>query len=236
MRRSIQLDCTGAKNAFFTGWRQRPGDGCPTGRFPRRRRVSPPYRMLAHVACRTSHHATRRMSRAPLPYWGNHPRPPPNKYNASFGKKCVAITHATFFVTFDDFAGVSMQGRCNWPVRRRTAPNLRNMAAVRLSHGRLGRADARPSRGNGMFFHGQPRRRRVSPPYRTVAHLSAGLLISLLSFLSLESLSLSSLKSLSSQPRGHHRQPSPTGMTARTEPRPPVRFLTGTKAECPENP
>jgi hypothetical protein len=35
--------------------------------------------------------------------WGNHPRPPPNKYNTLFGKKCVAIAHATFFVTFDDF-------------------------------------------------------------------------------------------------------------------------------------
>ena len=26
-----------------------------------------------------------------LPYWGNHPRPPPNKYNASFGQKCATI-------------------------------------------------------------------------------------------------------------------------------------------------
>jgi len=34
--------------------------------------------------------------------WGNHPRPPPNEYNASFGKKSVTNAHATFLATFDD--------------------------------------------------------------------------------------------------------------------------------------
>jgi len=110
----------------------------------------------------------------------------------------------------------------------------------RIFHGRIGRADARPSRGGGTFhhgqqrrrrvsppyqmiatfFHGHGRRRRVSPPYRMVAYVSTGFLLSLLSFLSLKSLSLSSLKSLLSQPGGRHRHPIPPGTTA--------HFTTGT--------
>ena len=135
--------------------------------------------------------------------------------------------------------------------RRRVSPPYRTVALLSaglllsllsfLSLKSLSLSSLKSLSSQPRGHHRQPsprerRRRRVSPPYRMVALLSAGLLLSLLSFLSIESLSLSSLKSLSSQPRGHHRQPSPTGMTARTEPRPPVRFLTGTKAECPENP
>ena len=36
--------------------------------------------------------------RFPLPYRGNHPRPPPNKYNAYFGRCGLAIVNATFFI------------------------------------------------------------------------------------------------------------------------------------------
>ena len=38
-----------------------------------------------------------------LPSGGNHPHPPPNKCNASFGQRGLAIVNATFFVIFDDF-------------------------------------------------------------------------------------------------------------------------------------
>jgi hypothetical protein len=50
--------------------------------------------------------------RTPLPYGETHPRPPPNKYNTSNGKKGVAIKHATFFVTFDDFGNGCIQKIC----------------------------------------------------------------------------------------------------------------------------
>ena len=132
---------------------------CRTSPKPPRRmshvacRASPkPPRRMSHVARRTSHrvarrtshvaqatasHVARRTSHTPLPYWGNHPRPPPNKYNASFGKKCVTNAHATFFVTFDDFGNARMQvgwyalPRSPWPSRRSALPWLRGHVSPR---------------------------------------------------------------------------------------------------------
>jgi hypothetical protein len=112
-------------------------------------------------------------SRRPFTLLGKPPPPPPNKYNALFGKKGVANAHATFFVTFNDFAGTPMQGWCNRPVRRRTATNLRNMVTARLSSAHDGGEGSRRHTVIGRFLHGHHGADGAAPS-RGIAHLPQG--------------------------------------------------------------
>ena len=102
------------------------------------------------VARRASHLPSLVTCRAPLPYRGNHPRPPPNKYNASFGKKCVTNAHATFFVTFDDSINDCIQMRCILLVQ---GPGWYIFQEIR----------------RWRDFSRAPTAARVWPPYQTVA-------------------------------------------------------------------
>jgi len=124
------------------------------------RRMSPVARRPSPVARRTSHVARRAL----LPYGGNHPRPPPNKYNASFGEKCVTNAYATFSVTFDDFGSTEIKdATCLCGSR---CPISQGISG--------GEGSRRPTRPWCAFPQGISGGEGVSPPYRLVARLPTG--------------------------------------------------------------
>ena len=146
------------------------------------RRMSRVPRRISHIACRASHpprpQVARRASHvrpceldelptfqrcALLPYRGNHPRPPPNKYNASIGQKCVANAHATFFVTFDDFRNSCVQIRCNLLVQ--------GLAGTFFSEYNAGQLTALPAVAH--FSTGTLAEQTLGPP-ATIACFSTG--------------------------------------------------------------
>ena len=101
---------------------------------------------------------------APLHYRETHPRPPPNKYNAWFGQKCVANDNSTFFIIFDDFRMTFIQARCNWRVQGRSG----NIFA--MHDGADGAAPSRSGGAPSPGHHGG----EGSPRPSTVVHLHTG--------------------------------------------------------------